>query len=389
MMLMTSLLALAACTASGPKAAADNEASATDSEAAGKPFRVEEVTDFDEPWAAEFMPGTSMLFVTEKGGAIKWIDVATGRTGSVESGIPTVDYGGQGGLGDIAFAPDWPDGATSGGTLYLSFAEAGDGDTRGAALGRGTLVCEQADSCRLEGFEVIWRQDKVTGRGHYSHRIAFSPDGNHLFLTSGDRQKLDPAQDMSVNLGKVLRLTLDGQPAPGNPWADRGGRAAEFWSIGHRNLLGLDFAPDGRLWQIEMGPRHGDELNLIEPRKNYGWPIVSEGDHYDGRSIPDHDTRPEFEAPKQYWVPAISPASLLIYSGDLFAEWKADAIVPGLSGQSLSHVDIEGDRVVGHTDYDMGARIREVVQGPDGAIYLLEDERGDSDGTLLKLTPAR
>ncbi|WP_265530428.1 PQQ-dependent sugar dehydrogenase [Sphingomicrobium marinum] len=354
---------------------------------ADAPFTVEEMGNYEEPWAADFMPGTNLLFITGKKGQVWFKDVATGRTGSIESGLPRVDYGGQGGLGDIAFGPDWEDGQTSGGTLYLSFAEAGDGDTRGAAVGRGTLICEEADSCRLEGFEVLWRQDKTTGRGHYSHRIHFSPDGEHMFVTAGDRQKLTPAQETDNTIGKVLRMTLDGQPAAGNPWADQGGAAAYFWSIGHRNLLGLDFAPDGRLWEIEMGPAHGDELNLIEPGKNYGWPVRSYGDHYDGREITDHSPDDGFEKPKVYWDPATSPASLLIYSGDLFGAWTGDALVPGLSGQELNHIDIEGDTAVAITHYPMGARLREVVQGPDGAIYVLEDDRRGSDGTLLRLTP--
>ncbi|MFP5330670.1 MAG: PQQ-dependent sugar dehydrogenase, partial [Alphaproteobacteria bacterium] len=197
----------------------------------------------------------------------------------------------------------------------MTWAEAGEGDTRGAALGRGTLICEQADSCRLEGLQVIWRQDKVSGRGHYSHRIAFSPDGQYLFLSSGDRQKMDPAQDYSVNLGKVLRLTLDGTPAPGNPWARRGGRAAEFWSMGHRNVLGLAFAPDGRLWATEMGPKGGDEINLILEGRNYGWPLVSYGSHYDGTPIPERLPGRSFEEPKVWWNTSVSPAGMIAYSG--------------------------------------------------------------------------
>ncbi|WP_260483517.1 PQQ-dependent sugar dehydrogenase [Sphingomicrobium flavum] len=390
-LIFASTIALAACTAERPGIVVlnNNETSDDGASAAsgGLPFTVTEMGNFDEPWAGAFMPGTNMLFITEKGGTIKIVDVKTGRMGSVESGIPTVDYGGQGGLGDIAFGPDWTPGQTSGGSIYLSFAEAGDGDTRGAALGRGTLICDEADSCRIEGFTVLWRQDKTDGRGHYSHRILFSPDGQYLFLTSGDRQKLDPAQDRSNNLGAVLRLTLDGQAAAGNPWESEGGSAAEIWSMGHRNLLGLDFAPDGRLWEIEMGPRHGDELNLVERGANYGWPVRSNGDHYDGRDIPDHTADDGFAKPKAYWVPAISPASLLIYSGDLFAAWKGDALIPGLSGQSITHVDINGAEVVSTTTYDMGNRMREIVEGPDGALYALEDERRGSDGSLLKLTP--
>lgn len=388
---------VAACgTAEPPAAASGNGANGgiqgsvqPVSETSGdRPFKTEILGRFDEPWAAAFMPGTSLMFITEKSGRVKFVDVRTNRLGSIQSGLPEVDYGGQGGLGDIAFGPGWKAGQTSGGPLYLTWAEAGEGSVRGAALGRGTLICEEADACRLEGLQVLWRQDKVTGRGHYSHRIAFSPDGEYLFLTSGDRQKMEPAQDLTTNLGKVLRLTLDGKPAPGNPWSDRGGKAAEFWSMGHRNLLGIDFAPDGRLWQVEMGPQGGDELNLVVPGRNYGWPQASYGSHYDGRDIPDDHSGRGFEEPKAWWNPVISPGGMLIYTGTMFPQWKDDALIAALSGQSLIRVDIAGDRAQKAGEWDMDARIRAVDQGPDGAIYLLEDGRSPGQGRLLRLTPA-
>ncbi|WP_265561744.1 PQQ-dependent sugar dehydrogenase [Sphingomicrobium arenosum] len=356
-------------------------------ELADAPFTVEAMGNFEEPWAADFMPGTNLLFITGKKGEIWFKDVATGKLGSVESGLPEVDYGGQGGMGDIAFGPDWERPMGQGGDLYLSWVEAGEGDTRGGVVGRGKLLCESADSCRLVGLEVLWRQDKTEGRGHYSHRIHFSPDGQYMFVTSGDRQEQDPAQDTGNNLGTVLRLNLDGSAAAGNPMYDEGGSTAEIWSYGHRNLLGLDFAPDGRLWEIEMGPKHGDELNLVSAGSNYGWPEASYGDNYNGVPIPDHKADDPYVKPVAYWVPATSPASLLIYSGNLFGGWTGDALVPGLSGQELNVVELEGDRATGMVSYQMGARIREVVEGADGAIYLLEDDRGPSDGTLLRLRP--
>ncbi|MCM8556296.1 PQQ-dependent sugar dehydrogenase [Sphingomicrobium sediminis] len=354
---------------------------------ADAPFTVEEMGNFDEPWGAEFMPGTDLLFITSKRGPVSFINVATGERGSITDGLPEVDYGGQGGMGDIAFGPGWEEPMGQGGDLYLSWVEAGPGNSRGAVVGKGKLLCQSTDSCRLTGLEVLWRQDKTEGRGHYSHRIHFSPDGQYLFVTSGDRQEQDPAQDTSNNLGAVLRLNLDGSAAEGNPMYDAGGSTAEIWSYGHRNLLGLDFAPDGRLWEIEMGPAHGDELNLVERGLNYGWPERSYGDNYNGVPIPDHEPDDGYAQPASYWDPATSPASLLIYSGDLFAAWNGDALVPGLSGQELNWIDLDGDRAVTRTQYDFGARLREVVQGPDGALYILEDDRGDSDGTLLKLTP--
>lgn len=349
------------------------------------PFATAAVGDFDTPWAIDFLPGSTWAAVTEKPGRIKLWDSRSNRTIEV-TGVPAPSVGGQGGLGDILFEPEGPTGNRY--PVYLSWVEAGDGGTRGAVVGRGTLVLA-GNAASLEGMTVVWRQNKVDGGGHFSHRLAVSPDRKYLFVTSGDRQKMQPAQEDDGLLGKVLRLNRDGTPAAGNPWASTAGVAAQFWSIGHRNLLGIDFAPDGRLWQIEMGPKHGDELNLVVPGKNYGWPNASMGSHYDGRDIPDHRAGDGYEAPKAYWVPAISPAGLMVYSKSLFADWTGDAFVPGLSGQSLSRVDLAGDRVVAKYDYPMGARIRDVEEGPDGAIYVLEDERDGSSGRLLKLTPAR
>src|SRR4029453_19075172 len=176
-------------------------------------------------------------------------------------------------------------------------------------------------------------------------------------------------------------------PAPGNPWASRGGIAAQFWTIGHRNVLGLSFASDGRLWASEMGPQGGDEVNLILPGRNYGWARVSKGSHYDGRDIPDHKPGGGFEAPKVWWNPSISPGALMIYTGNKFPQWKGDALIGALSGEAFIRVDIDGDKARKADQWDMGARIRAVDQGPDGSVYLLED--GPSGGRLLRLDPKR
>ncbi|MCW5580890.1 MAG: PQQ-dependent sugar dehydrogenase, partial [Luteimonas sp.] len=254
----------------------------------------------------------------------------------------------------------------------------------GAAVARARLAVDAAGGGRLEDLEVIWRQvPKVAGRGHYAHRILFGDDGK-LWISSGERQKFDPAQDMASNLGKILRLNDDGSAPTDNPFAAQGGVAAQVWSLGHRNPLGLAFDGSGQLWDIEMGPKGGDELNRVERGANYGYPIVSNGDHYDGRPIPDHDTRPEFGKPAISWTPVISPSSLAFYSGDAFPQWKGNAFAGGLSSQSLVRIQFEGGRAREAERFDMGARIRGVRQGPDGALWVIEDGKG---GRLLKLAP--
>jgi glucose/arabinose dehydrogenase len=228
----------------------------------------------------------------------------------------------------------------------------------------------------------------VTGSGHFSHRIAFSPDGRHLFVASGERQKFTPAQDMGQNLGKIVRLLPDGTPAPGNPFAGQGGVAAQVWTLGHRNILGLKFDAQGRLWDLEHGPRGGDELNLVKPGQNYGWPIVSNGDHYDGRSIPRHSTRPEFAAPAISWNPVIAPGDFIFYRGDQFRGWKGQAIIGGMSPNVLVRVAIEGEKAREVARHPMPHRIRDITEREDGSIWLLEDGEEAGAGRLLKLIPA-
>ena len=352
--------------------------------AAEPPFAIAEVATFESPWAIDFLPGsgvrtTNMALLSERGGRLWLVDAASGTKTEV-AGVPTAKVAGQGGLGDVVADPDFAGNRR----VYLTYAEAGEGNLSGAVLGYGTLELGSGQP-RLANFKIIWRQSpKIEGNGHFAHRIAFGPDG-FLYLTSGDRQEMTPAQDPGGNLGKVLRLTKEGQPAPGNPWASRGGVTAELWSMGHRNPLGIAFAPDGRLWETEMGPKHGDEVNLIIAGKNYGWPKVSNGSHYDGTAIPDHKPGDGFEPPKVFWDPAISPGGLLIYTGDLFKGWTGDALVPALSGQALIRVDIDGDKAKKADQWAMGRRIRAADQGPDGAVYLLVDEK--SGGKLLRLTP--
>lgn len=347
------------------------------SPAPAEPFVREEVASFDEPWAMTFLPDGRAL-VTERGGTLRLLDPATGDTTEVP-GTPEVADQGQGGLGDVVLGPDFERDRR----VYLSWAEAGEGGS-GAAVGRATL--SDGDQPRLEGLEVIWRQQpKVSGNAHYSHRLAFSPDGQYLYLSSGERQQQTPAQQLDNDLGKVLRLDPDGAPADDNPFAERGDAAAGIWSYGHRNVLGLAFDADGRLWASEMGPQGGDEVNLIERGANYGWPEASNGSQYGGEDIPDHAPGDGFVAPKVWWNPSISPSGLLIYSGERFADWRGDAFIGALSGQALIRVDLSGDGAAKGDEWDLGERIREVEQGPDGAIWLLTDGSG---GTALRLTPA-
>jgi aldose sugar dehydrogenase len=271
--------------------------------------------------------------------------------------------------------------------VYMSYAEAGDGETRGAAVARAKLTLNGSGG-ELTDLEVIWRQTpKVDGGGHYGHRIAFAPDG-HLFISSGERQKFDPAQDMGGNLGKILRLNDDGSLPADNPFGGDLGVIAQIWTLGHRNPLGLAFDARGRLWNVEMGPMGGDELNLVQRGANYGYPIVSNGDHYDGKVIPDHPTRPEFKAPAVFWNPVISPSSLMFYSGSEFPQWQGDAFISGLSSQSLVRIEFNGDSAREAERFNMGMRIRAVEQGPDGAIWILEDAREGrgGQGRMFRLT---
>ena len=380
-----SLFPALALTASCQAAPGVDSASSSDTA-----FEVEQIATFDEPWAGTFVPGLNVVVVTEKAGKLVGRDMDNGRTIAF-NGLPEVDYGGQGGLGDIAFLQSEAAMPLSGRTIFLSYAEAGQGDTRGAAVGKGTLSCRDRQTCEVRDWKVIWRQlPKVSGRGHYSHRLLFSPDEQYLYVASGERQKMQPAQDLGNNLGSIVRLTLDGAAATGNPfgWTDEPATPVEetrqVWSYGHRNILGLDWDAQGRLWDLEHGPRGGDELNLVLPGKNYGWPVVSNGVHYNGDAIPDHDTRPDLEAPKLSWTPVIAPGDMHFYRGDLFPEWKGDALIAGLATEALIRVEIDGDTATEAARYGFDNRLRSVFEGPDGAVYLLEDA---DKGRLLKLTP--
>lgn len=348
-----------------------------------QPFTTTVIADFDEPWAMTFLPQTNHALITEKKGKLLlW----KSKDDVIEvGGVPAVAYGGQGGLGDVIVHPDF----ANNGFIYLSFAEAGEGGF-GAAVARGKLGTA-AGKPMLTDVQVIWRQEpKVSGKGHFGHRLAFGPD-NMLYISSGDRQKFTPAQDLNQNLGKVVRLTDGGMIPSDNPFYDQGRIKAQIWSLGHRNPLGIAFDAQGRLWNQEMGPEGGDELNLVKKAANYGYPKASNGRNYGASTddIPDHKAGDGFEAPKVFWNPSISPGGLMIYSGSMFADWKGSAFLGALGAKSLVRVKLDGETATKADQWDMGARIREVEQGPDGAIWLLEDGNSGSQGRLLKLTPKK
>lgn len=372
-MLLPAVALLAACNPQSD-AVAQDQATAP---AAGLPFMVTPFADFDAPWAMTFLPDRQML-VTEKAGTLLLVS-ADGKQKHPVATFP-VDSAGQGGLMDVVLGPDFAKTKH----VYLSYSAAGEGG-KGVVLVRGVLGT-QGGHPTLTGITELFRATPfVSGNGHYSGRIAFSPDGKYLFFTNGERQKFDPAQDPKATLGKVLRLTPDGKPA-GDPGLTAKGFHPAVWSYGHRNLLGIAFDKAGNLWEQEMGPKGGDEVNLVLPGRNYGYPKVSNGSHYDGRDIADHAPGDGFEAPKVWWNPVISPGGLIAYSGAMFPQWQGDLFIGGLSSQSLVRVDVNGTSAKKGDQWPMGARIRDVEQGPDGALWLLEDGDAPSQGRLLKLT---
>ena len=387
--LAPSLILLIACSAGGGSSGAAPTPSPTQTVApsptqpaqpvdglpAGLPFNASLEGHFDNPFAIAFLPDGRLL-VTEKPGHLK-LRATDGSVADV-AGVPAVDYGNQSGLLDVALAPDF----ASSHAIYLSYAEPGDGGSS-LALARATLDTSTPQP-RLSGLKVLWHQMPKGDGGQFGAVIAFSPDHQHLFLASGERQRKTPAQDPDQALGKILRFNLDGSVPSDNPMASQGGARALTWSTGHRNPYGLVFAPDGHLWENEMGPKGGDELNLIEPGKNYGWPNVSWGDDYDGTPIPKPKAGDGYQMPVLYWVPSISPGGSIIYTGSMFPQWDGDYLMGALSGQALVRVTLAGATAKKADQWDMGMRIRDIAQAPDGAIWLIQD--GDN-AQLMRLTP--
>jgi len=372
------------------------------------PFTITKVASLDLPWRIAFLPDGRML-VTEKVGRV---DLVTPQGAKTEiDGVPPVYFEGQNGMLGVFLSPHY---ATDH-NVYLTYVAPGDYGG-GVALGRGRLVLDGKQP-HLDGFQVLWRQMPAGKGGQPGGQIAFSPDGKYLFLTLGDRQRFTPAQDPNQPVGKILRLTLDGEPAPGNPWAGKLGAhtiplidpaantekaktapvvstytfpgpnltLAETWTTGHRTPYGLAFAPDGRLWELEHGPRGGDKLDLIQRGKNYGWPLVSYGINYDGVPIPSPDTRPDLAKPVIYWVPVIAPGNLMFYKGSLFSQWNGSALLSGLVSEAIVRVTFDGKGgATAVQRWSIGKRIRDIEEAPDGSLWMLEDAK---PGGLFHLTP--
>lgn len=328
----------------------------------------------EHPWGLAFLPDGRML-VTERPGRLRIVS-KEGRLSKPLAGVPQVFAKGQGGLLDVALDPDF----ASNRLVYLSYSEPGKGGAS-TAVARARLA-EGA----LEDVRVIFsQQPKVSGNNHFGSRLVFAPDGT-LFITLGERFKFDPAQDLSNHLGKIVRIYPDGSVPRDNPFVGQPGARPEIWSYGHRNVQGAAIHPEtGALWAVEFGPAGGDELNLVEPGRNYGWPLVSWGRHYFGTDIPDPPTRPDLAQPIYHWTPVISPSGMTFYTGQLFPAWRGNLLIGGLSSKALVRLTLEGQRVKSEERIPMGARIRHVRQGPDGAVYLLTDR---ADGEILRLTPA-
>lgn len=344
-------------------------------------FDVEVVaTGLVRPWAVEPLPGGDLL-VTERPGRLRIVSAA-GAVGPPIGGLPEVDARGQGGLLDVALSPSFG----SDNRIFWSYAEPRQGGN-GTAVATGVL---STDRSRVDQVRVIFRAlPTYDGRLHFGSRLAFGPDGR-LFITTGERsdaQMRRYAQQLDSHLGKILRINADGSVPEDNPFVGRQGAQPEIWTLGHRNVQSAAFDTDGRLWIVEHGARGGDELNLIEPGRNYGWPIQAYGIEYSGASIPGASPSPRgFEQPVYYWDPVIAPSGAQFYTGAAFPAWRGSLFVGALRDTRLVRLELDDSRVTGeeHLLLDRGKRIRDVRQGPDGALYIVTDEQ---NGELWRIVP--
>jgi glucose/arabinose dehydrogenase len=360
---------------------------------------VERLTSLEFPWGLALLPDGRVL-VTEKPGRLRlW---SNGQLSAPLAGVPAVVHrndNDQGGLLDVVADP----GFARNGIIYFSYVEAANPQPANAAetgdprfgqyldmsdnIVRGGVVARaRLDGTALRDVQVIWRQEpKTVGRGHFGNRLLFSPDGK-LFITSGERMRFEPAASLRSNLGKVLRINPDGTMPSDNPFAGTDTARGDIWSYGHRNVLAAAFDSTGRLFAFEMGPLGGDEMNLIQRGRNYGWPAVSNGDNYFASSIPDHPTQPGMQAPMRTWTPVISPSGATFYRGALFPWWRGSVLVGGLSSQSLIRLQLDGQRISMEERVYLGRRIRDVIEMPDGSLLAITDAK---NGELIRLRPER
>lgn len=377
------------------------------------PFEMAQVATFNLPWRIAFLPDGRML-ITEKVGPV-WLVTQTGEKTPVAN-APAVLSQGQGGMLGIYVSPTYAKDRA----VYLTYSEPATpaNGTSSLALAKATLTTANG-AASLDGLQVIWR-DPAKGRGgQFGAAVAFSADGRYLYLSVGDRQRMTPAQDPDSPLGKILRLTLDGKPAPGNPNAGKTGAAtlnvinpprdtelaktapvvsthtytepnltpSETWATGFRTPYGLFFTPDGRLWELEHGPRGGDELNLVEPGKNYGWPLVGYSTNYNGVAIPHPDTRPDLAKPVIYWTPVIAPGNAAVYNGAMFPQWKGSALIGGMGSRSITRVTFDGKGGATLAErWSVPQRVRDIAVAPDGALWIIDDT---NPGGLYRVTPKK
>ena len=336
-------------------------------------------TGLEHPWSIAFLPDGRML-VTERPGRLRYVTMK-GEVSEPVAGVPIVYAEGQGGLLDVALDPDFSANAT----IYLSYAEPGDGDLNGTAVARAKL-----DGARLTGLQVIFRQlPKVASKNHFGSRLVFARDGN-LFVTLGERfSERDSAQDLGTHLGKIVRITKDGRVPADNPFVGRESARPEIWSLGHRNVEGATLHPaTGQLWIVEHGPQGGDEINLPIAGRNYGWPVITYGREYgSGLAIGEGTAKPGMEQPLYCWVPSIATSGMAFYTSDVHPAWKGSLFVGALKAQLVARLSFGADgKVNAEERIRIGQRVRDVRQGPDGALYLVTDEDA---GQLLRLTPAK
>ncbi|HSI69062.1 MAG TPA: PQQ-dependent sugar dehydrogenase [Gillisia sp.] len=328
--------------------------------------------DLEHPWALAFLPDDRLL-ITERAGTLRVMDTANNVSEPIQ-GVPEVFAHGQGGMLDVALDPDFE----QNNYIYLTYAEPGADSTATTALGRGVFKND-----RLEDFEVIFRMEPVIeGDKHFGGRIVFTDEG-HILLTLAERFQFDPAQDNTNHMGTIVRINRDGTVPDDNPFVNDSNSRKEIWSYGHRNIESAAIDPKtGNLWVAEMGPMGGDEFNLAQEGKNYGWPIVSWGRNYDGSQIPDHDTRPEFEDAVIVWTPTISPSGMIFYDGEMYPEWQDHAIIGGLTSSGIVIVKVDGEQAEEIERVPVAERVRDVALARDGSIFLVTDHE---NGKVLRL----